>query len=340
LTLPHPGRFDDRPAKPRPARSWPGGKRLAVYVALNLESYAFGEGLSEDIVPGSGQPDVLNWSWREYGNRVGAWNLQREFAAAGLPVSLLVNSAIYDRHAPLVAAFRNAGAAIVAHGRTNSESQAGLDAAAERALIEGARDAIAAHEGRPPTGWLGPWIAETRETPDLLAEAGFGYTLDWCMDDQPVALATRAGPLLSVPYPQELNDSNAIVARRHSAADFADMIVDQFDEMREQATDKPLCMGVALHAYVAGQPFRLRRLRAAFRHLAAARDDVWLADTDRIAAHWRAASSSERPRGRPVVPPPAGRSAGTALAPARRPAFRPRRSPRRATGPSPATRRP
>lgn len=293
MALPHPGRFDDRPLPMRSTPEWPGGRRLAVYIALNLESYAFGEGLSEDIVPGSGQPDVLNWSWREYGNRVGAWNLQREFAAAGLPVSLLVNSAIYSRHAPLVAEFRKQGAAVVAHGRTNSESQAGLDTAAERKLILEARDTIAASEGKAPTGWLGPWIAETRETPDLLAEAGFRYTLDWCMDDQPVVLSTRAGPLLSVPYPQELNDSNAIVARRHSAADFADMIVDQFDEMREQAADKPLCMGVALHAYVAGQPFRLRRLRAAFRHIAAARDDVWLSDSDRIAAHWREAALSE-----------------------------------------------
>ena len=129
----HPGRFDDIPIVRRPDRTWPEGKRLAVYVALNLESYSFGEGLAEDIVPGSGQPDVLNWSWREYGNRVGAWRLLEEFRATGLPASLLVNAAIYSRHAELAAAFAANGAAIVAHGRTNSESQAGLDEAAEPA---------------------------------------------------------------------------------------------------------------------------------------------------------------------------------------------------------------
>ncbi len=286
MDLRHPGRFDDVPIVHRPDRSWPDGKRLAVYVALNLESYAFGEGLSEDIVPGSGQPDVLNWSWREYGNRVGAWRLLEEFGKAQLPASLLVNSAIYARHAALAAAFRDKGAAIVAHGRTNSESQAGLDEAGERALIEGARDAIARNTGAAPAGWLGPWIAETERTPELLRAAGFSYVLDWCMDDQPVWLKAGAGRLLSVPYPQELNDSNAIVARRHSAADFADMIVDQFDEMREQAAGQPLVMGIALHAYVAGQPFRLRKLRAALRHVAQRRPDVWLATTDQIAAHW------------------------------------------------------
>ncbi len=286
MTLPHPGRFDDTPIVRRKARDWPDGKRLAVYVALNLESYAFGEGLSEDIVPGSGQPDVLNWSWREYGNRIGAWRLLAEFASAGIVPSLLVNSRIFDRHAELVAAYRAAGAAIVAHGRSNSESQAGLAEGAERALIVEAREAIARHAGTAPSGWLGPWIAETARTPDLLQEAGFAYTLDWCLDDQPVWLRTRAGRLLSVPYPQELNDSNAIVARRHGPGEFADMIVDQFDEMRAQAREQPLVMGIALHAYVAGQPFRLRHLRAALRHVGTACPDVWLATSDAIAAHW------------------------------------------------------
>jgi peptidoglycan/xylan/chitin deacetylase (PgdA/CDA1 family) len=287
MTLRHPGRFDDTPLPARPPWLWPGGAKLALYVALNLEAYPFGEGLSEDIVPGSGQPDVLNWSWREYGNRVGAWRLLEEFRSLDLPVSLLVNSAIYDRHAALVAAFRDAGAAIVAHGRTNGESQAGLDEANERALIRAARDGIAQAEGTPPKGWLGPWIAETERTPDLLAEAGFAYTLDWCLDDMPVALATRAAPLLAVPYPQELNDSNAIVARRHGPAEFADMIVAQYEEMREQAARTPgLVMGIALHAYVAGQPFRLRALRRALRHVARDVPDVWRATTDQIAAHW------------------------------------------------------
>jgi hypothetical protein len=79
-------------------------------------------------------------------------------------------------------------------------------------------------------------------------------------------LRSRAGPLLSIPYPIELKDSQAIVHRKEGAAEFCDMIVDQFEEMAEQCDRHPLVMNVSVHTYVFGQPFRLRRLRSALRH--------------------------------------------------------------------------
>jgi peptidoglycan/xylan/chitin deacetylase (PgdA/CDA1 family) len=284
--LRHHGRYDYLPITARAAFAWPGDKRLAVYVALNLEHYAFGEGLTESLVPALDAHDVLNYSWREYGNRVGAWRLLELFSKLELPASVLVNSALYDHCPQLVAAFRARGDEIGAHGRTNSEAQSALSEADERALIAEVTAALHRHEGAPPAGWLGPWIAETPRTPDLLHEAGYRYVLDWCADDQPIWLATRNGRLLAVPYPQELNDSNAIVARHMSASDFADMIVDQFDEMREQGRAAPLVMGIALHAYIAGQPFRLRHLHRALAHIAAHRDAVWIATAGDIARHY------------------------------------------------------
>ena len=282
------GRFHYAPITQRASFAWPGGKRLAVYVALNVEHYAFGEGLTEQLVPSLDEHDVLNHSWREYGNRVGAWRLLDLFTQMQMPVSLLVNSALYEHCPELVAAYRARGDEIAAHGRTNSEAQSGLGEAAERQLIDTVAATIRQHEGRAPAGWLGPWIAETPVTPDLLHEAGFTYLLDWGADDQPVGLKTRGGRILAVPYPQELNDSNAIVARRASAAEFADMIVDQFDEMREQAATTPLVMGIALHTYIVGQPFRLRQLRRALEHIAAHRDTTWITTAGAIAGHFAA----------------------------------------------------
>lgn len=277
------GRYAYSPITRRPDYRWPGGHGLAVYVALNLEQYAFGEGLVEDLVPGIPAPDVLNNSWRDYGNRVGAWRLLRLMQQHGLPTTLLINSALYGPCAELVTAFREAGAEIASHGRSNSEHQADLDEAHERQLIDEVTAEIARHEGRPPAGWLSPWIAETRLTPDLLHEAGYGYVLDWCMDDQPVWLRTRTGRLLSVPYPQEINDSAAIIARQMSASDFADLIVDQFDEMLLQSAEQPLVMGIALHSMIVGQPHRLKHLRRAFRHIESQAARCWLTTAGQIA---------------------------------------------------------
>ena len=286
MKLPGHGRYRYSGIAERPVYDWPGGKRLAVYLGLNLETFAFGEGLGARLAPAAGEPDVLNYSWRDYGNRVGAWRLRDLFDAMSLPASVLVNSAIYDEAPELVEAFRARGDEIVGHGHTNSERQGVLSEGDERALIAEATQRIHEAEGRRPLGWLGPWISESAITPDLLAEAGYRYILDWAMDDQPVYLRVRSGGrLLSVPYPQELNDIPAIVARQATGAEFADMIVDSFDEMLEQSRDTPLVMGVALHAYIVGQPHRLRHLRRALLHIAARRDDIWITTAGAIAEH-------------------------------------------------------
>ena len=104
-----------------------------------------------------------------------------------------------------------------------------------------------------------------------MQEQGYKYTLDWCHDDQPIYMKTRSGGrILSIPYSQEINDIPSIIARHDSAKDFADMIIDQFDEMLEQASGKgpPLVLGIALHPYIVGQPFRLKHLRRALTRIA------------------------------------------------------------------------
>lgn len=270
------GRYAYRPITQRADYTWPGGKRLAVYIGLNLEHFAFGEGLGAELAPGGPQPDILNYAWRDYGNRVGAWRMRDMFDALDMPVSVIANSAMYGYAPELMSAFRDRGDEIVGHGRTNSERQSVLDRGQEAELIAEATRILTQAERVAPKGWLSPWIAESLQTPDLLAEAGYGYTLNWCMDDQPVWMQTSAGRLLAIPYPQEVNDIPSIVARKDGAADFANMIIDNFDEMLDQSAEQPLVMGIALHPYLVGQPYRLRHLRRALDHIASHRDDIWL----------------------------------------------------------------
>lgn len=289
--LPTHGRFDYLPITRRPRYRWPGGAGLAVYLGFNLEHFAFGEGLGAGIGPASPQPDVLNYSWREYGNRVGAWRCLELFDRLGLPSAALINTALYDHCPELVAACVARGDELVGHGHTNAERQGLLPEAEERALLDSCRRRMQAESGQLVQGWLSPWISESALTPDLLAEAGYGYTLNWCHDDQPLPMRTRSGqPLWAVPYPQELNDVPMIVARQMDGKDFAQMIVDQLDELLHQtrADEAPaLVMGIALHLYLIGQPYRLRHLRRALERVAAARDDgrVWMTTPGAIWQH-------------------------------------------------------
>jgi allantoinase len=282
------GRYLYSPIAGRAVYDWPGGKRLAVYIGLNLEWFRFGEGLGAELTPAGPQPDVLNYSWRDYGNRVGVFRLAELFDALKLPVSLLVNSDMYAHAPQAVAAFANAE--IVGHGRTNSERQGDLTEYKESKLIEETTAVIEKHSGTRPRGWLGPWISQSHVTPDLLQEAGYTYLLDWCHDDQPVWMKTRKGRILSLPYPQELNDIPQIVARKREGPEFADMIVDAFDVMHEESAKRPLVMGIALHPYLVGWPHRFKHLARALKHIVAKADDkaddrVWLTTAGDIAAH-------------------------------------------------------
>jgi peptidoglycan/xylan/chitin deacetylase (PgdA/CDA1 family) len=267
MPSPSHGRYSYSPITERRTYDWPQDKRLAVYIGLNLEWFAFGQGLGAELAPGGPAPDVLNYAWRDYGNRVGAWYMLDAFDALQLPLAALVNSAMYDYAPGLVAACRARGDEIVGHGRTNAERQGQMWEEDEARLIAYVRDALGQHGGRAPRGWMGPWMSQSRVTPDLLKEAGFDFLMDWPCDDQPIWLRTRSGPLMSVPYPLEINDSPMMLIRHHTAVDFEQMIVDQFDEMLQQSERHPLVCGIALHTMIMGQPYRLRALRRALKHI-------------------------------------------------------------------------
>ena len=155
---------------------------------------------------------------------------------------------------------------MLGHGRTNAELLRPMWEHDEARAIKECTEIIEEHVGVRPTGWMGPGALESNVTPDLLKEAGYSHLLDWPLDDQPIWMQTRAGPLLSVPYPMELNDAGSQVHRDHTGREFADMIVDQFEELLEQSERQPLVFALALHGFIVGQPFRLRPLRQAIKH--------------------------------------------------------------------------
>jgi len=285
--LPKNPRYDYSPIVARKDYSWPGGRRLAFTLTTNIEVFAFGAGKGHDPAK-TGEPQThRNYAWRDYGNRVGIWRLFDLADELKLPLAHNTNSLLYEYCPQILDAARKRGDEIVAHGRTNAEDLRGLWQDDEARLIREATDTITRHEGAAPKGWMGAGAYESPHTLDLLKEAGYTYCMDWPMDDQPVWMRTRAGPILSVPYPVELNDSQQNIHRKHSAREFCDMVVDQFEEMIVESARRPLVMNVSIHPYVFGQPYRLQPFRKALQHILAhpQRERVWCCQPREIADH-------------------------------------------------------
>ena len=285
MKLPRHNRYDYVPIYKRPQYEWPEGKRLAVCFNNNIEYFAFGVGNSPDSTGLPSPPTQRNYAWRDYGNRVGIWHyldLLDEFA---LPGAHNVNSAVLEECPEIAERLRGRGDEFVGHGRTNSERQDGLWEEDEARLIAECTAVVTRLSGRPPEGWLGPGLAESRVTVDLLKEAGYRYVMDWAFDDQPIWMRTRSGPILSVPYPLELNDSPSLLNRHHTGRQFSRMIIDQFDEMLAQSKKYPLVFAVALHPFIIGQPFRLHAFRDAVCHIMEHRDELWITTPGEIARY-------------------------------------------------------
>lgn len=286
LNLQQHHRYSYVPICDRPNFSWPDGKRLAVCVCSNIEVFSFLSGLGSDSAMLTAGQTTRNYAWRDYGNRVGIWYLFDLLDEFGIPASHNFNSLLFDSCPQIAERILTRSDEFVGHGRTNAERQDVLSEEDERRLIAEATDAITRYTGTAPEGWLGPYLAQTGVTLDLLKEAGYTYMLDWPADDQPFWMRTRAGPILSVPYSIELNDSPTMVFRQEGSQDFERMMIDQFDEMLLQSVKYPLVYTVVLHPFVIGQPYRLRALRRALGHIAAARDEVWITTPGAVARHY------------------------------------------------------
>lgn len=271
----------------RPDFTWPGGKRLAVYTALALEHFSYGEG-GISYSPGINSPNTYNYGWREYGNRVGGWRLLDLFEECKQPLSILLNTACYEHCPELVAACVEKGHEIIAHGQTNSEHPGNMDAAEEAKILAEVTADIKKNSGTAPKGWMSPGAHPSAQTEDLLAENGYLYTLDWPMDDQPVWMNTKNGPLLTVPYPHEINDVPMIVLHHATAQEFADAAIDNVTEMLGQAKQQSLACGITIHSFIMGQPYRLHQLRRILGHLNANSDEIWFATPGEIAEHYAA----------------------------------------------------
>ncbi|MFI6509138.1 polysaccharide deacetylase family protein [Streptosporangium sp. NPDC050855] len=283
--------FTYSPITERPPIGWPGGARVAVYIGLNIEHFLI-DRPSTSIWPGTADlvPDALNHGWRDYGPRVGIWRTIESLDRHGVRASALLNSAAAGHYPQIIEAGLERDWAWLAHGRTNSILQAGMTRDEERRFLADVVDTITDATGRRPRGWMGPGLTETFNTPELLAELGLSYVLDWTNDDQPYALNVPG--MLSVPYSVELNDL-LLFGRGTTGPEFVQIVKDQYERLHADSEHGGRVMALALHPFVIGQAFRARYLDEALEYLAT-RPGVWLTTSDEIAEHHLRTSGERR----------------------------------------------
>jgi len=274
----------------RPPLALPGGARLALWFAVAVEHYPFGKP-SLSMAPHTAElvPDPINYAWRDYGNRIGAFRLMDILGAAGAPVTAIVNSGACAQCPELIEAAVERGWRWVAHGADQSSWLTGLERDAELAHVREVTDTIEAATGQRPAGWLGPGLTATMNTSDVLAQLGYRYTLDWASDDQPFWMNVAGGSLACVPYSRELNDLPAFALYHQSGPEFAQSIVDAVDQLLIDSAGSARVLGVGLHPFLVGQPWRAIHLARALEALRE-RDGIWLTTSDAIADWFRAAS--------------------------------------------------
>ena len=280
-----PGLYDYTPDNDRPVLRWPNGARVAFWVAPNLEFYEFEPPENPVRRPWPRPlPDVLNYSHRDYGNRVGHWRMMEVMDRCGVRGSVSLNVAVCEHHPEIIEAMVTRDWELMSHGIYNTRYTYVMNEAQERAMIEDVARTIEEHSGQRVAGWLSPALTNTERTQDLLAEYGVLYTCDLFHDDQPQPVKVKSGRLISMPYSLEMNDTVVLLFSAGSPRYYADILKRQFDQLMEEGAENGKVMCIPLHPFLIGQPHRIGPFAEALEYITG-HDEVWVT-TGREIAEW------------------------------------------------------
>jgi len=263
----------------------PEGKPLIVHLVVNVENWLFDNAMPRKILTaphGLEQvPDIPNYSWAEYGMRNGMPRLLDCFAERGLPASVSLNAGVIDAYPVLATTMHEAGWEFIGHGVHQKSIQGEAD---EAALIGQAISMIEDFTGRRPPGWLGPGLKETMDTPDILKSLGVDYVFDWVLDDLPCWITTKHGPLMSMPYTLELNDSVIYAVEKHASPEMHNRLVDTLSLFDRELKTQPRVLTLALHPHLIAVPHRFVYLERMLDLLQNRSDTIFM--TGRGIADW------------------------------------------------------
>jgi allantoinase len=251
-------RLDYLPIVDRPALRLPNDARVAVITFVNIENWRPEFPMPRTVLPPPmGQPllpDVPNWSWHEYGMRVGFWRFLEALTSRDIPVTMPMNGSTVELYTRCCEAARDAGWEFMGHGYVQGPMHRLED---QRRAIADTVTAIRSFTGKAPRGWESPGLTETDETLDILREEGIEYVCNWPLDDLPARLRTRAGEMVSVPYPLDVNDVVMTAVQQQPSDEILRRGVAQFDRLYAEGAKAPRIFTISVHPYLTGVPHRI-----------------------------------------------------------------------------------
>ncbi len=253
----------------RPVLVPPGDARVIVWPVVNVEEWEITRPMPRQVLPAPTaapvMPDIANWSWHEYGMRMGFWRLKSAFDRLGIVPTLSINGQVCTSYPAIAEAAHAAGWEFMGHGLVQMPTHQVQD---QRAMIRTTVELITQCTGQPPVGWLGPGLTQTLDSVDLLHAAGIRYIGDWVLDDQPCKLRTATGDMVAMPYSVELNDIPVIAVQHHAPGEFQRRIQDAFDRLYAEGEEHVRVMCIAVHPFLSGVPHRIKYLEQALDYVA------------------------------------------------------------------------
>jgi allantoinase len=300
--------YDYVPLPQRKPLIWPNGARVALVMTFNLETwdltkptkekyYAGGPAVLPDVLAGD-TPDFPNYTWREYGQRVGIWRLFDLFDEMGVKASCTTNAVTFERRKAMTDACLERGWELLAHNWEQGEllTDFAHEPAKERDIVLRSLEQYEKFVGKKAKGWLSSSLRGTLQTADILAEHGCTFYCDLLNDDQPYLLRTPNGPIVSTPYSNEINDFTLLTRRGHTTDEYRDVMIEELNVLYEEGAASGRIMNVGIHPHVSGRAYRIRALREFIQH-AKSLPGVWFATREEIADWYLANHESHIPTG-------------------------------------------
>jgi peptidoglycan/xylan/chitin deacetylase (PgdA/CDA1 family) len=278
--MPNP-RAEYSPIFGRPTLTLPDGARVAIWFIINVEEWDINEAMARTVLPTpqgvTVMPDIPNFGWFDYGLRVGFWRLKRVLDRHNIRATVSLNASVCLSYPQLVRESLESGWEMLGHGFIQRVINREPD---ERAVIRRTIDTIREFSGTAPRGWMGPGLAETFDTPDILAEEGIEYVCDWCNDDQPYPMKVKSGSLISIPYTVELNDIPIYLVQNHRSPELFERSRDQFDTLYQEGAESARVMAISTHPYITGVPHRIKYYDMIFDYIRQHDDVIFMTGSE------------------------------------------------------------